>query len=135
LRPPTGRTWGRRGQTPVVTVTGSANRRVSVAALLCTKPGQRTRLIYRIHAGRRKGERKGFTEAGYARLLDAAHQQLAGPLVVVWDNLNAHVSAAMDELIAARDWLTVYRLPPYAHELNPVEMALPQCGFCRASCA
>jgi hypothetical protein len=22
---------------------------------------------------------------------------------------------------AARDWLTVYRLPPYAHELNPVE--------------
>jgi transposase len=41
--------------------------------------------------------------------------------VVVWDNLNAHVSAAMDELIAARDWLTVYRLPPYAHELNPVE--------------
>jgi putative transposase len=41
--------------------------------------------------------------------------------VVVWDNLNAHVSGAMEELIAARDWLTVYRLPPYAHELNPVE--------------
>ena len=27
----------------------------------------------------------------------------------------------MAERIAARDWLTVYRLPPYAHELNPVE--------------
>jgi transposase len=27
----------------------------------------------------------------------------------------------MAELIAARPWLTVYRLPPYAHELNPVE--------------
>jgi putative transposase len=27
----------------------------------------------------------------------------------------------MTALIAARDWLTVYRLPPYAHELNPVE--------------
>src|SRR3712207_7493152 len=25
------------------------------------------------------------------------------------------------QLIAARSWLTVYRLPPYAHELNPVE--------------
>ena len=24
-------------------------------------------------------------------------------------------------LVAARDWLTVYRLPQYAHELNPVE--------------
>jgi transposase len=27
----------------------------------------------------------------------------------------------MRELIAARDWLTVFRLPPYASELNPVE--------------
>jgi transposase len=35
--------------------------------------------------------------------------------------LNTHVGAAMAELIAARPWLTVFRLPPYAHELNPVE--------------
>ena len=27
----------------------------------------------------------------------------------------------MRELVAARDWLTVFRLPPYASELNPVE--------------
>ena len=39
--------------------------------------------------------------------------------MVVWDNLNTHVSAAMKELTAARDWLTVFQLPPYAHELNP----------------
>ena len=31
----------------------------------------------------------------------------------------------MAELIAARDWLTVYQLPPYAHELNPVELVWP----------
>jgi DDE superfamily endonuclease len=106
----------------VVTVTGGSNKRVSLAALIAIKPGSRPRLIYRVHKSRRrKDQRKGFTEADYAALLDAAHQQLAGPLVLVWDNLNAHVSAAMTELIAARDWLTVYRLPPYAHELNPVE--------------
>ncbi|MEV2236404.1 transposase, partial [Streptomyces phaeochromogenes] len=35
--------------------------------------------------------------------------------------LNTHVSRAMQELIAARLWLTVYQLPPYAPELNPVE--------------
>jgi transposase len=123
LRPPKGRTWGRRGHTPVVKVTGSSNRRVSLAALIAVKPERRPRLIYRVHHGRRRraGARKGFTEADYARLLDAAHQQLGGPIVLVWDNLNAHVSDAMAALIAARDWLTVYRLPPYAHELNPVE--------------
>jgi transposase len=27
----------------------------------------------------------------------------------------------MAKLIASRPWLTVHRLPPYAHELNPVE--------------
>ena len=104
-------------------MTGSSNRRVSLAALIAVRPGHRPRLIYRVHKirGHRAGQRKGFTEADYARLLDDAHQQLAGPLVVVWDNLNAHISAAMSDLIAARDWLTVFRLPPYAHELNPVE--------------
>jgi DDE superfamily endonuclease len=123
LRPPRGRTWGRRGRTPVVKVTGSSNKRVSLAALIAVKPVQRPRLIYRVHTGRssRKDQRKGFTETDYARLLDAAHQQLAGPIVVVWDNLNAHISHAMRELIAARSWLTVYQLPSYAHELNPVE--------------
>jgi hypothetical protein len=45
---------------------------------------------------------------------------LARPVVLVWDDLNAHVSG-IAEMVAARDWLTVYRLPPYAHELNPVE--------------
>ena len=122
LRPPKGSTWGRRGKTPVVTVTGGSNKRVSLAALIAVKPGQRPRLVYRVHDGRRRGDkRKGFTETDYARLLDAARQQLGAPLVLVWDNLNTHVSRAMGELIAARDWLTVFQLPAYASELNPVE--------------
>ena len=109
-------------------VTGGSDKRVSLAALIAIKPGHQPRLIYRVHHSRRRGkdQRKGFTEADYARLFDAAHQQLTGPLVVVWDNLNTHVSAAMAELVAARDWLTVFRLPPYAHELNPVELVWSQ---------
>ena len=124
LRPPKGRTWGRRGTTPVVKVTGGSNKRVSLAALIAIKPGCRPRLIYRVHRHRRRGkdQRKGFTEADYARFFDAAHQQLTGPLVVVWDNSNTHLSAAMARLAKARDWLTIYQLPPYAHELNPVEL-------------
>jgi hypothetical protein len=100
LRPPKGRTWGRRGHTPAVTVTGGSNKRVSLAALIAVKAGQRPRLTYRVHAARRGDQRKGFTEAGYARLLDAAHQQLGGPLVLVWDNLNTHVSKVMGRLVA-----------------------------------
>lgn len=49
LRPPKGRTWGRRGRTPVAKVTAAGTKRVSMAALICTKAGRRPRLIYRIH--------------------------------------------------------------------------------------
>ena len=105
-----------------MTVTGGSNTRISLAALIATRPGCQPRLIYRTHlGGRRHGQRKGFTETDYARLLDAAHQQLTGPIVLVWDNLNTHTSRAMRELIAARAWLTVFQLPSYASELNPVE--------------
>jgi putative transposase len=104
-----------------VKVTGGHDTRVSLAALIAVRPGCGPRLIYRTHRARRGDKRKGFTETDYARLLDAAHQQLDGPVVLVWDNLNTHTSRAMRELIAARDWLTVFRLPSYASELNPVE--------------
>jgi putative transposase len=74
-----------------------------------------------LHRGR-KNERKGFRELDYARLLDAAHQQLGGPIVLVWDNLTHHKDTLMRRLIAARPWLTVFYLPAYAPELNPVEI-------------
>ncbi|GAA1264590.1 hypothetical protein ACFPWS_34620 [Streptomyces aureus] len=82
LRPPKGRTWGRRGHTPVVRVTAAGTKRVSTAALICTNSGHRPRLIYRIHLDRgpAKGRRKGLTETDYAHLLDAAHQQLGDPM-------------------------------------------------------
>lgn len=41
--------------------------------------------------------------------------------MLVWDNLNTHISAAMRQMIAGRDWLTVIRLPAYAPDLNPTE--------------
>ncbi len=55
--------------------------------------------------------------------MDGADQQLAGPVVLIWDNLPARTSRAMRQLIAARSWLTVCQLPADAPELNPVEPA------------
>src|SRR4051794_20577479 len=60
LRPPKGRTWGRRGRTPVVRVTAAISPRLSVAALVATEPGQRPRLLYRTHHARRGARRNGL---------------------------------------------------------------------------
>jgi putative transposase len=134
LRPPRARTWAPRGRTPVVSVPGKGSGRVSVAGLVCLRPGARSHLYYRvrIHRGR-KGERRSMSEADYADLITAAHQELQAPVILIWDNLNTHISAAMHALIGARSsWLTEVRLPSYAPELNAVEMSLPQCELRRS---
>ena len=107
----------------MVAVCGKGSGRVSVAGLVCLKPGARGHLFYRIRIHRgRKGERRSMSEADYAELVTAAHHQLHAPVILVWDNLNTHVSAVMRALTGARrDWLTVIQLPAYAPDLNPAE--------------
>ena len=58
-----------------------------MAGLACYRPGERCRLIYRLHTYRgRKGETKAFTWNEYRDLLIAAHRQLPGGVIVlVWD--------------------------------------------------
>ena len=124
LRPPKARTWSRRGRSPRVEVSGKGSGRISLAALVCARPGRRTRLIHRmlVHHSGRRGEKKGFRERDFAALLDAARRQLGGKIVLVWDNSTQHVDARMRELLTKRKaWLTVFRLPAYAPELNPAE--------------
>ncbi len=127
LRPPKARTWARRGRTPVAVVSGKGSGRVSAAGMTCCRPGTRSRFFYRIrvHTGRR-GERRSMSEADYASLITAAHNQLHAPLILCWDNLNTHISGVMREFTGVHpDWLTVARLPAYAPELNAVEGAWP----------
>lgn len=108
----------------MVKISNAGTKRVNLAGLIAFRPGPspRVRLIHRcrVYHGW-KNEPKGFDEHDYIRLLDAAHQQLRAPIVLVWDNLNTHKSASMRRLTAARKWLTVFSLPTTAPELNPVE--------------
>ncbi len=125
LRPPKARTWGRRGRTPVVSVSGKGSGRVSVAGLACLKTGSPGRFFYRLRVHRgRKGERRSMSEADYAGLIAAAHRTLNAPVILIWDNLNTHRSKVMREFTSAhQDWLTVIQLPSYAPDLNPAEGA------------
>ncbi|WP_430501690.1 hypothetical protein ACQRWP_09050 [Micromonospora trifolii] len=77
LRPPVAKTWARRGHTPVIEVSGKGSGRVSIAGLVCLKPGQKGRLMWRTRLHRsRKGERGSFSEDDYIAFLDQAHQCL-----------------------------------------------------------
>ncbi|MFH8621044.1 transposase [Streptomyces vietnamensis] len=122
MTPPHAKTRSQRGRTPVVRVRGRSRRRISIAAPTCYKPGHRSRLIYRPrHDDGRRDGRRSFSWRDYRDLLIAAHQQLGGPIVLLWDNLNVHKAADLQKFAEARDWLTICYLPPYAPDLNPVE--------------
>ncbi|WP_399895296.1 transposase [Streptomyces sp. BBFR51] len=121
--PPTSRTWSQHGTTPVIRLRGRSQRRFSIAALCCYKPGERFRLIYRPrqHADHKSAGRKSFAWTEHRDLLIAAHQQLDAPTVPLWDHLNVHKDRRTLAFIDAQDWLNVCHLPSYAPDLNPVE--------------
>ena len=51
-----------------------------------------------------------MSEADYAGLITAAHHELQATVILIWDRLNTHVSAAMRVLVSARSgWLTEVR--------------------------
>nr|WP_257101550.1 transposase [Streptomyces sp. alain-838] len=86
LCPPKARTWSPKGTTAVVKVTGRGGGRVSLTSAVCCRPGEHTRLVYRIPVRRpgRRGEKKGFREPDLAAFQDAVHQELGGrPIVLV----------------------------------------------------
>jgi hypothetical protein len=111
-----------------VTVSGRRSGRLSVAGLIAMRPGSRTRLCHRLRTHRAaNGARRSMGERDFIALIDGVHQLLKAPIVLVWDRLNTHVSRVMHELVAERAWLTVFLLPAYSPDLNPVEMSLSQC--------
>jgi hypothetical protein len=73
-------------------VRGAGGGRVSIAGVVCYRPGDRPHLYYqlRVHR-RRKGEPKGFTWADYRDLIIAAHRQLGAPVVWCWDYVARHI--------------------------------------------
>ncbi|MFE7978827.1 transposase [Streptomyces shenzhenensis] len=60
-------------------------------------------------------------ERDFIALVDGVHRLVKAPIVLVRDRLNTHVFHAMRELIAEREWLTVFLLPAHSPDLNPVE--------------
>ena len=109
----------------MVKVSGRGSGRISVVGLACFKAGQPSRFFYRMQDHRlRPGTRRAMSEADYAALITAAHRYLDAPVIVIWDNLNTHLSRKMRAFtIGHPDWLTVIQLPAYAPDLNPVEGA------------
>lgn len=110
------RTWGLRGQTPVLAHRCRHRKNLSVIGALALSPGRRRcRLLLRWHAG------KSVRTPEVCSFLRALLRELRGQIVVVWDGLLAHRSAAVRDLAVGSGRMELVRLPAYAPEYNPIE--------------
>jgi transposase len=63
-----------------------------------------------------------FNSESYQAFLEGALGQLPGPIVLIQDNASYHTSGPLHAFYAAHaDRLTVYQLPAYSPDLNPIE--------------
>jgi transposase len=114
-RPSIRRTWGQRGQTPVLREHVTWSRFSAMGALGWHPQRKHVRLFLSLRPHAVKGE----DVVGFLRSL---RRHIRGKVVLVWDNLPVHRSKRVREYLEAQaGWLRVEWLPAYAPELNPLE--------------
>lgn len=112
------RSWARCGHTPVVTQRARSRRKVSVIGALTISPKRcRVRAYFGFLPD---ANYNGEAILGFAKNLRRA---LRVPIELIWDRLKAHRGEPVASwLMRQRKRVRVYLLPPYAPELNPVEL-------------
>jgi hypothetical protein len=111
------RSWGPRGVTPVIAMNGARGKRENMVTFLAYRTGCEPRML----AWHKSGE--GYTKEDFPLLLTMLHARLGAKVTLIWDNYSSHTSAQVRAWIAEQStWLRVVALPPYAPELNPVEL-------------
>jgi transposase len=104
-------TWARRGQQPTVLTCGK-RKALKVFGLIDYFSGH---FFWQQQTGR-------FTAAAYQAFLETVLQQTDRPILLLQDGAAYHRAAALQPFFAAQpERLTVYQLPGYSPDYNPIE--------------
>jgi transposase len=112
------RSWAPRGRTPLLRQRGRMRRKVSVIGALVISPRR-----HRVRGYFGFQPDANYDGEAILAFLKALRRTLRVPLTLVWDRLRAHRFEPVAGWLAdhRRD-VRAYLLPPYAPELNPVEL-------------
>jgi transposase len=106
-----GYTWARKGQTPIVKTAGK-RKGYKVLGLIELFSGQ---FFYR-------GQQERFDSERYQAFLSQVLAQTTGHLILIQDGAKYHTSQSTRAFFAAhQDRLTVFQLPSYSPDYNPIE--------------
>jgi transposase len=115
LQPVVRRTWAPRGQTPIQYSWDRHDRLSAISALTLAPLRRRCGLYFQLHDDNIRFK----AVMAFVRLV---HRRLRRKFILVLDRANPHRKAIRLLSEAGVDWLEVEWLPPYAPDLNPVEM-------------
>jgi len=112
------RSWAPRGHTPVLMQRGRSRRKVSVIGALVVSPRRR-----RVRAYFALLPEANFDGEAILAFLKQLRRALGVPMALIWDRLGAHLGEPVAAwLVHNRRHVRAHLLPPYAPELNPVEL-------------
>ena len=112
------RTWAPRGRTPILNQRTRSRRKVSVIGALVISPRRR-----RVRAYFGLLPDANFDGESILAFLMQLRRALRVPLALIWDRLQAHRGEPVASwLLRNRSRVSIDLLPPYAPELNPVEL-------------
>lgn len=116
LAPLVRRTWSPRGKTPLFYQQGVYRQKVSIIGVLTVSPKRRrVGLYFSLIA------ELNVDAYWLVAFLTAMARHLRGPVILIWDRLNAHRSSVVGRFFERHPRFHVEFLPAYAPELNPVE--------------
>jgi putative transposase len=110
------RTLAPRGQTPILKHRAKQRDKVSLAAALIFSPDRELSLYFRTYP------QDYVNNVKAAAFLEALLQEIPGPVVALWDRGNMHKGDPIRNLKEKYPRLRTEFLPPYAPDLNPVEL-------------
>jgi len=112
------RSWSPRGHTPILMQRGRSRRKVSVIGALVISPRRHhVRGYFGVLAD------ANFDGESILAFLKQLRRAQRAPIVLIWDRLGAHlVEPIRNWLAQRRHRVRAHLLPPYAPELNPVEL-------------
>jgi hypothetical protein len=117
LQPVRRRTWAPRGQTPIQYAWDRHDRLSAVSAITFSPKTQRPGVFFRLLD-------HNLRTPDCVDFLTELHHHVRRKVIVVWDRLNVHRSAARHFETTRPGWFQFEWLPAYAPVLNP-----PCCRF------
>jgi transposase len=119
LNPVVRRSWAPKGKTPILKTKTRSYRKVSAIGAIAVGPsGRNPRLLFRLHPGKNVGSNECVS------FLEQLQLNFHGrKIFVIWDGLRAHWSKKVQRWVWKHKNFELFKLPPYAPELNPIEYA------------